>query len=413
MFSPFERMMAFRYLRARRQEGFVSVIALFSLLGIMLGVGTLIVVMAVMNGFREELFNRVIGINGHITVMSTQGPMTGYSNLVETLKPVEGVVNVTPLIEGQALVTGRGTPKGVLVRGIQAEDIKQRPLLASHIVQGSLDAFGETTVAIGARLAQQLGVRVGESITLISPESRTSVFGSLPRYRDYTVGAIFDVGMFEYDSGYVFMPLEAAQVFYRMDYLVSGLEVFAKDPRDLAGVKRRIFEAAGGNLRVLDWQQQNAGFLNVIQVERNVMFLILSLIIMVAAFNIISSLIMLVKDKSKDIAILRTMGATRGMIQRIFFLTGASIGVLGTLLGLAGGLAFAENIENIRQWLQSWTGTELFSAEAYFLSQLPAVVDYSDVAEVVLMALGLSFLATLYPAWRAARMDPVEALRYE
>jgi len=413
IFSPFEFMVAFRYLRARRREGFVSVIALFSLLGIMLGVGTLIVVMSVMNGFREELFSRVLGLNGHITVMSTNGPLPNYDDIILNLKTVPGVQQVTPLVEGQGLVSGRGTPRGVLVRGLREADFAARPILSDHIVAGRIENFTGTSIAIGRRLANQLGAGVGDDITLISPESRSTVFGSAPRYRSYTVGLIFDVGMYEYDSGYIFMPLEAAQVFYQMPVSVSGLEVFADNPHDLDGVRERLFAAANAPVRIFDWKQQNASFTNALAVERNVMFLILSLIIMVAAFNIISSLIMLVKDKGRDIAILRTMGATRGMIQRIFFLTGASIGLLGTLLGLAAGLAFAENIENIRQWLQGLTGKTIFDAEIYFLSQLPAVVDYHEVGQVVLMALFLSFAATIYPARRAAKLDPVEALRYE
>lgn len=413
IFSPFERMMASRYLRARRQEGFISVIALFSLLGIMLGVATLIIVMSVMNGFREELFSRVLGLNGHMNVFAQYGTLPNYEDTLEQLKTVEGVERITPSIEAQALVTGRGNPRGVMVRGIRPTDFVTKPILSTHIVLGKAEDFGGNTVAIGRRLATSLGITVGDTITLLSPQGRSTVFGSTPRFAGYKVGAIYDVGMFEYDSGYVFMPLDAAQTFYQMPVSVSALEVFAKDPHDLDAVKRRIIEASTNPVRVLDWREQNSSFTNALQVERNVMFLILSLIIMVAAFNIISSLIMLVKDKGRDIAILRTMGATRGMILRIFLLTGASIGVIGTLMGLALGVAFAENIETIRKWLESLTGTELFSAEIYFLSQLPAVVNYGEVAQVVGMALFLSFAATIYPSWRAAKLDPVEALRYE
>ncbi len=413
IFSPFERMMAWRYLRARRQEGFISVIALFSLLGIMLGVATLIIVMSVMNGFREELFSRVLGLNGHMNVFAQYGTLPNYEDVLERLKNVEGVERIAPSIEGQGLITGRGGPRGVMIRGIRPEDFRTKPILSNHIVQGKAEDFGGNSIAIGRRLSAALGVTIGDTITLISPQGRSTVFGSTPRFAGYTVGAIYDVGMYEYDSGYVFMPLDSAQAFFQMPVSISGLEVFAKDPHDLDAVKNRLIEGAGVPVRVLDWREQNSSFTNALQVERNVMFLILSLIIMVAAFNIISSLIMLVKDKGRDIAILRTMGATRGMILRIFFLTGASIGVLGTLLGLALGVAFAENIETIRQLLQKLTGTDLFNAEIYFLSQLPAVVNYGEVGQVVGMALFLSFAATVYPSWRAAKLDPVEALRYE
>jgi len=411
IFSPFERMVAMRYLRARRQEGFISVIALFSLLGIMLGVATLIIVMSVMNGFRAELFQRVLGLNGHMNVFALQGPLPNFDEIAARVRGIEGVERVTPSIEGQGLITGRGSPRGVLLRGIRPEDIRTKPILSDHVVLGSLDSFGGNTVAIGSRLSVSLGVTVGDTVTLISPQGRSTVFGSTPRFASYTIGAIYDVGMYEYDSGYIFMPLESAQAFYQMPVSVSALEIFAKDAHNLDSLKQAIMDSEP--VRVLDWKEQNASFTNALQVERNVMFLILSLIIMVAAFNIISSLIMLVKDKGRDIAILRTMGATRGMIQRIFFLTGASIGVLGTLLGLALGVAFAENIETIRQWLQKLTDTELFNAEIYFLSQLPAIVDYGEVAQVVGMALFLSFAATIYPSRRAAKLDPVEALRHE
>ena len=278
---------------------------------------------------------------------------------------------------------------------------------------GSLDAIDQDNdVIIGYRLAQKLGVDVGDIVTLLSPQGTASPLGTVPRSRAYRIGAVFDVGMLQYDSRQIFMPIGAAQIFFRMGHGVSALEVRIDDPDDVERARERIFPVTGG-ARLTDWQQINNHYFNALQVERNVMFLILTLIILVAAFNIISSLIMLVKDKGSDIAILRTMGATRGMVMRIFFIAGASIGVVGTLAGLALGLAFAANIETIRRWLESLTGTELFAAEIYFLSQLPAKVDPTEVITVVLMALALSFLATIYPSWRAARLDPVEALRYE
>ncbi|NQV83316.1 MAG: lipoprotein-releasing ABC transporter permease subunit [Rhodospirillales bacterium] len=407
-------MMAFRYLRARRQEGFISVIAWFSLLGIALGVATLIIVMAVMNGFRQELLTRILGINGHLSVYGQTSEIRDFDPIAERLRKVGGVRIVTPLIEGQVMVTARGVAQGAVVRGIRPEDLKRRTIIADNIKKGSLDAFGgATSIIIGGRLAQKMGVGVGDKITLISPKGNATAFGTVPRMRAYTVAAIFQIGMYEYDSSFIFMPLETAQVYFKHPGAVSNLEVFVDDPDDAIAIGRDISKTLKGAARIHDWQRVNASFFNAIQVERNVMFLILTLIILVAAFNIVSSLIMLVKDKGKDIAILRTMGATRGTIMRVFFIAGASVGTIGTLAGFGLGLAFSTNIESIRQGIQGLTGTDLFAAEIYFLSQLPAVVDPGEVFAVVLMGLGLSFLATLYPAWRAAKIDPAEALRYE
>ncbi|WP_114391787.1 lipoprotein-releasing ABC transporter permease subunit [Oleisolibacter albus] len=413
IFSAFERMVAMRYLRARRQEGFISVIAGFSLLGIALGVATLIIVMSVMNGFRAELLGRVLGLNGHLNVYGATGPMSDYDPLVERLRSMPGVRLVMPSVEAQALVTTQGTASGAVVRGIAPEDLLKRPVLAESIVAGDPADFREDGVAIGMRMAQRLNLRVGDRITLLSPRGAATAFGTVPRQRSYPVAVIFEVGMFEYDNSFIFMPLEAAQTFFQLPEQVTTLEVFVDDPTRIGGYRQDMAVAMAGKARVLDWQQSNASFFTALQVERNVMFLILSLIIMVAAFNIISSMIMLVKDKGRDIAILRTMGATRGMILRVFFLAGASIGVIGTVAGLVLGVAFADNIESIRQTIQGLTGTDLFNAEIYFLSHLPAKIDWGEVTQVVLMALGLTFLATIYPAWRAARLDPVEALRYE
>ncbi|AWJ90074.1 lipoprotein-releasing system transmembrane subunit LolC [Azospirillum baldaniorum] len=414
IFSAFERMVAMRYLRARRQEGFISVIAGFSLLGIALGVATLIIVMSVMNGFRAELLGRVLGLNGHLNVYSVRGgPLPDYDPLVQRLQGVPGVVGVTPTVEGQALVSVRGVASGAVVRGVRPEDFRVRPTLSRNIVRGTAEAFGDDNIAIGIRMAQRLGLAVGDQMTLIAPQGNVTAFGTVPRMRSFTIGAVFDVGMFEYDNSFIFLPLPEAQAFFRTGEAVTSLEVFVSDPTRIREARDAIQSAVAGVGRVVDWQQSNASFFTALQVERNVMFLILSLIITVAAFNIISSLIMLVKDKGRDIAILRTMGATRGMIMRIFFLSGASVGVAGTLLGVALGVSFALNIETIRQGIQALTGTNLFNAEIYFLSQLPAKIDWSEVVQVTLMALGLSFAATVYPSWRAARLDPVEALRYE
>jgi lipoprotein-releasing system permease protein len=407
-------MVAMRYLRARRKEGFISVIAGFSLLGIALGVATLIIVMSVMNGFRHELLGRILGLNGHLTMEAYQGPLPDYDRLTEELRQLPMVKMADPLVQGQAMVTVKDRAVGAVVRGMRPEDVKARAIFASNIKEGSLDRFhGEDVVIIGRRMAEGLGVGVGDQITLISPQSTATLIGLIPRIKAYEVVGIFEIGMSEYDSGFVFMPLEAAQLYFKMPGAASDIEITVDDPDRIAAAVDAIQAKIGGNYRFIDWQQANSSFFGAIQVERNVMFLILTLIIVVAAFNIISGQIMLVKDKGRDIAILRTMGATRGMIMRIFLLSGASIGVLGTGLGFGFGLAFADNIEQIRQWLQGLLHTRLFPEEIYFLSQLPAIVDPGEVTTVVVMSLTLSLLATLYPSWRAARLDPVEALRYE
>ena len=414
MFSFFEWMVAMRYLRARRQEGFISVIAWFSLLGIALGVATLIIVMAVMNGFRQELLTRILGINGHLSVYGQTNQLRDFDPIAERLRKIKGVVVVTPMIEGQVMATARGIAQGAVVRGIRAKDLAARAIVADNIQSGSLDDFkGKNAIVVGQRMASKMGVRVGDKITLISPKGSVTAFGTVPRMKAYAIVATFQIGMYEYDTSFIFMPLENAQVFFKFPGAISNLEVFVDDPDTAIAIGRSISKEMKGAARIHDWQRVNASFFNAIQVERKVMFLILTLIIVVAAFNIISSLIMLVKDKGKDIAILRTMGATSGMIMRIFFIAGASVGTIGTMAGFGLGLAFTENIETIRQWIQGLTGTDLFAAEIYFLSKLPAVVDPSEVVAVVLMGLGLSFLATLYPAWRASKLDPAEALRYE
>lgn len=413
-FSAVERLVAFRYLRARRQEGFVSVITAFSLAGIALGVATLIIVMAVMNGFRAELLGRIIGLNGHVTIYASAGQtLPNFDAMVAKIRQFPDVRMVAPLVEGQVMATANGAAGGALVRGMRREDFAARPLLAGNIQAGSLTDFTEDSVIIGRRLAQRQGLSVGNDITLISPQGNATPFGTVPRVKSFRVAAIFEVGMFEYDSSYIYMPLDTSQSFFRTGAGVTAVEVLVADPQRVTPLVRAAYDVIPPGGRVLDWQQANASFFNAIQVERNVMFLILTLIILVAAFNIISSMIMLVKDKGREVAVLRTMGATRGAIMRIFFMAGASIGVVGCLAGLALGVSFSLNIETIRQWLQGLTGTELFSAEIYFLSRLPARLDWNEVIQVVVMALSLSILATIYPSWRAARLDPVEALRYE
>ncbi|HTZ34533.1 MAG TPA: lipoprotein-releasing ABC transporter permease subunit [Stellaceae bacterium] len=413
IFGTFERMVAFRYLRARRQEGFVSVIAIFSLLGIALGVATLIIVMSVMNGFRADLIGRILGLNGHLGVYGPAATISDFDAVAAKVRAVPGVVSATPLVEGQVMATSDAGAAGALVRGIRPDDIRARKLIADHIVGGSLAEFGDDSVLVGDRLAAKLGLKAGDRITLISPEGTDTAFGTMPRLKTYRIAALFDVGFYEYDSTFIYVPLAAAQVFFKMPGAVDYLEVFVKDADDSTAIGRAINAALGGDARILDWQRANSGIVNAVEIERNVMFLILTLIIVVAAFNIISGMIMMVKDKGRDIAILRTMGASRGMILRIFMLSGASIGVVGTLAGFALGLAITQNLEAIRQFLQSVLHVELFSAEIYFFTRIPARIDQGEVGVVVLMALALSFVATLYPSWRAARLDPVEGLRYE
>ena len=414
MFTGFERLMALRYLRSRRQEGFISVIAWFSFAGIMLGVATLIIVMAVMNGFRAELLTRILGVNGHMNITTNTRNIRDFDSLAAKIRAVNGVVSAAPIIEGQVMATANGVASGALVRGLREVDFNRRPILADNIVAGGLAEFAAGKgVIIGSRMARRMALRPGNKITLISPRGNPSAFGTIPRMKAYRVAALFEVGMSEYDNSFIYMPLAQAQIFFRKKGAVSGIEVMIDNPDKVFATANAVRRAIGADYRILDWQRVNSSFFTALQVERNVMFLILTLIILVAAFNVISSQIMLVNDKAKGIAILRTMGATRGMILRIFFMTGASVGLIGTAAGSALGIAFAMNIESVRQSIQSLTGADLFNAEIYFLSRLPAVLDWAEVITVVLMALVLSFLASIFPARRAACLDPVEVLRYE
>lgn len=413
-FSRFEWMLAGRYLRARRKEASISAIAGFSFAGIMLGVAALIIVMAVMNGFRTELLGKILGINGHMIIEPIDGPLNNFDDVTARLSKLESVRAAIPIVEGQVLASARENSRGVLVRGIQEADFQKLPAVVNNVLQGTLTGFDDAGgLAVGSRLAASLGLQLGDRMTLVSPRGAVTPMGVAPRVKAYPITAIFQLGMSEYDSTYVFMQQAEAQLYFNKDDTVSFIEVYLQDPDNVGIMRGPIAEAAERPVFITDWQQRNATFFSALQVERNVMFIILTLIVLVAALNIISGLIMLVKDKGRDIAVLRTMGATRGAIMRIFFITGAAIGMFGTLAGFVLGTVVCLNIENIRQFLSRLTETELFSPELYFLSRLPADMDPSEVATVVLMALVLSFLATLYPAWRAARLDPVDALRYE
>ncbi|ABQ61734.1 ABC transporter, permease protein [Brucella ovis ATCC 25840] len=411
----FERMIAWRYLRARRRETFISVIAGFSFTGIMLGVATLIIVMAVMNGFRAELLTRILGINGHLIMQPIDRPLDDYADLIKRVDAIPGIKFAIPVVEGQALVQGNiGAGTGALVRGLREEDLDKLKLISSNIRQGTLKGFDHSGgVAIGTRMAENLGLSVGDTLRVISPDGDVTPFGVNPRVKAYPIVAIFEIGMSEYDSSIVMMPLSEVQLFFNQEGKVQSLEIFVDNPDKVDAMRAPVEEAAARQLSLVDWRQRNQTFFSALEVERNVMFMILTLIVLVAALNIISGLIMLVKDKGHDIAILRTMGATRGAVMRIFLMTGAAIGVTGTVAGVILGVVVCLNVERLREFFSWLSGTTLFNPELYFLSQLPAKMDPGETLSVIVMALVLSFIATIFPAWRAAKLDPVEALRYE
>ena len=413
-FAAFEWLLSGRYLRARRKEGFISVIAGFSFLGIMLGVATLIIVMAVMNGFRKELIDKIVGMNGHLAVQPLESPLTDWRDVAARIGQVPGVKLAVPVVDGPALASSAQTASGVLVRGIGADDLNKLASVASNIRDGSLEAFQQGQgVAIGRRLAEQLSLRAGDPITLVAPGENVTSKAITPRMKPYRVAAVFSTDMSEYDSVMVFLPLAEAQAYFNRTNDVSAIEIFLEArPDRVDDFRRPVADAAGRPVYLVDWRRRTSAFFAALQVERNVMFLILTLIVLVAALNIVSGLIMLVKDKGSDIAILRTVGASRGSIMRVFLIAGAAIGVVGTLTGLLLGMLVCVNIESIRVFLSWVTNTELFPPKLYFLSKMPAEIDFGETAAVVAMALTLSFLATLYPSWRAARLDPVEAFRY-
>lgn len=414
IFSPIERLLAFRYIRARRAEGFISVVAWFSLAGITLGVATLIIVMSVMNGFRAELIGRILGLNGHLGVSSIEGGIKDYNKLALRLSEMPSIIAATPQIEGQVMVNANNQARGAVVRGVSWSDLAVRKPLWDSLDESAIAAFRDDgALLIGETMAFTFRLKIGDTVTLLSPKGRVTAFGTVPLRRSFKIGGIFKVGMHEYDSSFIFMPLDVSQVFFDTGDVVSGFEVYSSAPLNITAVSNIIKSQLGSKYRVFDWQERNASFLNALKVERNVMFLILTLIILVAAFNIVSSMIMLVRSKNADIAVLRSLGASSSLIMRVFLITGASIGAVGTLVGSLLGLIFCWQIDNIKRGVESLSGTELFSAEIYYLSKLPAVVDPFEVSIVVVMALVLSFVASLYPAWRAARVAPAEVLRYE
>lgn len=418
MLLPFERIIAFRYLRARREEGFISIIALFSLVGIALGVATLIVVLSVMNGVRGELISSIIGLEGHVTVYSNERGIADYDKISADLAGISGVKIALPKVEGQIMASYNGIASGAMVAGFRVNDIGKKPLLVKKIASEELAAFkrGEGII-IGKRMAEKMRLKIGADLLLVSPEGRATIAGLVPRVKAYPVVGTFELGMFAYDSSLVLMPFSEAQLYFKLKENggdnASSIEITGDNPEQAQIIATQVSQKLGAGYRVYDWKSSNNHIFQAVLVQRNVMFLILMLIILVASFNIISSLIMLVREKGQDIAILRTMGASQGSVMRIFFMCGASVGVLGTFVGLLLGLLIAFNTENIQLWLESMMGHKLFSAELYFLSHLPSKVDFREVVMVLGFSLMLSFLATIYPARRAAKLNPAEALRYE
>jgi lipoprotein-releasing system permease protein len=413
-FSYFEWKIAGRYLKSKKKDGVISIIAIFSLIGIILGVATLIIVLAVMNGFRSELLDKILGINGHITVQAYDGKLYDYRNYSNSIVALPGVSNSIPIIDSQVMISSGDITNGALIKGVTREDILSIKKISQNIKLGSLDNFNNNEVIIiGTRMAINMGVNVGDSLTLISPKGAQTPFGTTPRVKSYEIVALFEIGMSEYDGNIIYMPMLEAQRYFNKKDAVSGIEIFLDNPDEAENYQQTIENITNNNFYVSSWKQKNSAFFTALEVERDLMFIIVSLIVLVAGLNIISGLIMLVKDKTSDIAILRTMGASRKSIMRIFFITGAFIGITGTFIGVIVGILFCNNIDFIRLLISSITGTDLFSPEMYYLTKLPAEINISELISVIIMSLSFSVIATLYPSYRASKVDPVVALRYE
>jgi|TARA_B110000259_G_scaffold66986_2_gene78887 lipoprotein-releasing system permease protein len=414
-FNQTEQMIAFRYIKSRRVEGFISIAAWFSLIGIMLGVATLIVVMSVMNGFRTELVDRILGINGHLVVYEKNEPyVSNYNQIINKISDIKNVIAVTPHLEGQALAKSKSTVSGVIIRGVNWSDLAAKKLLWKSLTQLTIDNYkNNEDIIIGYRLAQRLNVNVGDFISLISPNGMETALGILPIKKNFKIGGFFDIGMYEYDNNFIFIPWKKAELFFSTKNIAHGIEIFLKDEKFTSSVSSNIKNKLGNELLVIDWKKRNSAFMSALAVEKNVMFIILSLIILVAAFNIISSMIMLVQTKKSDIALMRTMGASKYVIIRIFVLTGSIIGLLGTFAGTILGVVISSNIEAIRNFLTTILGSELFSAEIYFLSKLPSDIYINEVIMVICVSIFLTLFASVFPAWKASRISPAEALRYE
>ena len=417
MFGPFERMVAGRYLRARKGERFVSIIAIFSLVGIALGVATLIVVTSVMSGFQVELVSRILGVNGHISIEAYAGQkLDEYQPLVNQIRDIKQVASATPVLDGQALLsTQGGGARGGLVRGISLDDLRALHPISDHIIAGSLTDFtGDDAIVIGVGLAMTYRLRIGDPLTVISPEGAATAFGTIPRVRAYKVVAIFDAGLSDYNNSVVFLPLSAAQVFFQKPNAVTGIEIRLHDADQVDAVGGELAPLLQGRpVYARDWRHANDTIVGVLQVQKDTMFIVLGMIVLVAAFNVVSSLIMLVKDKRADIAVLRTIGAGSFAVLRIFLMCGAFVGVSGTVIGTVLGVVFCHYIVAVQHFIERLTGGRVFDASVFMLTELPNTIDWADVIRVVVLGLVLSLLATLYPSWRAARTDPVEALRHE